>query len=131
MSQMRALVELALAVSEKERASSEVSPMVQKALEKHRAEREEAASNDIVSLLRTIESHKQLKRQTIRQLKHQLRAEVAALDDLDRRWAFAQSSNNFLPVLQFFKLVMPQDLASPDEFAGLTKVPEDFNPPEE
>jgi len=124
---MRALVELALAISEKEKAAGDVSPMVQKALEKHRQEREEAASNDIVTLLRDIESHKLAKRQEIRRLKAELKRTVSSLDDLDRRWAFAQSSNNFLPVLAFFNRVAPRDLANPEDFETLTKVPADFS----
>lgn len=123
---MNALVELALAISEKERASDDVSPMVKKALEKHRVEREEAASNDIVDLLRIIESHKLEKRQAIRKLKSQLKQEIAALGDLDRRWAYAQSSNNFLPVLGFFDRVTRNDLINPDDFDELTSVPKDF-----
>lgn len=123
---MRALVELALAVAEKERSGGDVSPMVQKALEKHRKEREEAASDEIVELLRTIERHKLGERQTVRRLKAQLKQVVNALDDLDRRWAFAQATNNFLPVLAFFGRVNRHDLANPDEWDVLTTVPSDF-----
>lgn len=123
---MRALIDLALAITEKERNASEVSPMVQKALEKHREEREEAASNDIVSLLREIESHKLNERQQIRILKNQLKKVTAGLNDLDRRWAYAQKSNNFLPVLKFFGRVTAHDIANPADFEELTSVPSDF-----
>ena len=123
---MKALVELALAINEKEKASEEVSPMVQKALEKHREEREEAASNDIVKLLRQIEQHKMGERQNIRRLKADLKRTIDRLADLDRRWAFAQKTNNFLPVLAFFGQVNPHDLANPADFDALTKVPDDF-----
>ena len=123
---MRALVELALAINEEERQSDEASSMVQKALEKHRAEREEAASNDIVELLRMIDSHKTEKRQSIRQLKATLKKTIANLGDLDRRWAYAQKTNNFIPVLEFFNKVEAGDLSNPSDFAALSVVPGDF-----
>lgn len=122
---MNALVELALAVTE-ENETTGVSDMVKKALEKHRSEREEAAANDIVALLRTIEQHKQQQRATIRRLKGELSRAKAGLDDLDRRWAFAQKTNNFLPVLAFFNRVQRHQLANPDDFDTLTSVPKDF-----
>lgn len=126
MKDMQALIELAMAINEKERASEDVSPMVAKALEKHRVEREEAASNDIVALLRRIESHKLEKVREIRRKKVELKKTVAGLDDLDRRWAYAQSTNNFLPVLAFFGEVDRNDMVSPEDFDALTRVPSDF-----
>jgi len=123
---MRSLVELALAINEKERVPESANPVVKKALEKHRAEREEAASNDIVSLLRKIEEHKLVNRRSIRQLKARLKEAKAALDDLDRRWEYAQQTSNFLPVLKFFNAVVPHDLANPADFDGLTSVPADW-----
>jgi hypothetical protein len=123
---MNALVELALAISEKEKVSEDVSDVVKTALEKHRQEREEAASNDIVALLRQIETHKLEQRRNIRKLKSELNCTVKALDDLDRRWAYAQATNNFLPVLAFFHSVSPNDLVNSEDFDLLTTVPADF-----
>jgi predicted nucleic acid-binding Zn-ribbon protein len=124
--QMNALVELALTIEDEGRVPENVSPVVQAALEKHRAEKAEEASNDIVALLRQIEKHKLAKRSEIRKLKAQLKTLVAGLTDLDRRWAFAQTTSNFLPVLSFFDMVSRHDLADPSAFERLTQVPTDF-----
>lgn len=122
---MKALIELALAVSEGEQ-TQDVSPLVKQALEQCKAESEAAAATDIVALVRKIEAHKLDERKKIRHAKAQLKRMVAALEDLDRRWAFAQGSNNFLPVLAFFGEVSPNDLLNPDDFDKLTNVPADW-----
>jgi len=128
---MKSLVELALAVTENEKQRENVSPVVKKALAKHREEQEEAASNDIVALLRRIETHKLEVRGDIRRIKAQLKSSVAGLGDLDRRWAYAESTANFLPVLAFFNLVSASDLANPADFQTMTTVPADFEATEE
>lgn len=124
---MQALVELALAATEEERTTG-VSELVRKALTQHREEQQEAASNEIVSLLRRIEKDKQTQRREIRRLKAQLKRTKGNLDDLDRRWAYAQKTNNFLPVLRYFDMVRSYDLANPEDFDSLTSVPSDFEP---
>lgn len=125
---MKALVELAMAISDKEKTSDSVSPMVKKALEKHREEREEAASNDIVSLLRDIEQHKNHSRAQIKRLKAQVSGEVKKLNDLDRRWAYAEETSNFIPALAFFNLVNEADLTVPEDWDKLSQVPADWKP---
>jgi len=123
---MNALVELALAISEDNKTPDTASELVKAALAKHRIEKTEAASNDIVDLLRTMESHKVKVRSDIRKAKAALKKLVAGLNDLDRRWEYAQSTNNFLPVLAFFGKVQAHELADPSDFDRLTAVPEDF-----
>lgn len=125
---MKALVALALAVQEGERSSNTVSPTTKKALEKYRLESEEAASNDIVELMRRIEDTKLATRATIRKLKAQTNAAVKGLNDLDRRWDYAQETDNFLPVLAYFGSIGPSDLSNPEDFAKLTTVPDDWKP---
>lgn len=125
---MQALVELALAVHESERESESVSPIVKAALKKHREEQQEAASNDIVGLLRKMESQKLQTRKSIRRLKAELKTEKAKLDDLDRRWAYAQQTANFLPVLAFFGMIHKHDVSSPEDFDTLIRVPSDWTP---
>ena len=127
---MRALVELALAISDKEKTSESASPVVQKAMEKHRAEREESASDDIVQLLREIEETKIRKRAEIRLLKAKVSKAVSGLKDLDRRWAYAEETSNFLPVLAYFDRANSNDLSNPDEWDKLSQVPADFTPTE-
>jgi hypothetical protein len=126
---MRALVELALAVSEEENVSSDVSELVKSALEEHRKNQADVAKNDIVELLRKMESFKGEKRHSIRNLKAQLKEVVNTLNALDRAWEFAQSTNNFLPVLRVFDQVHPHDLANPADFEVLTTVPKEFESP--
>jgi len=131
MSGMRALIDLALAVEEGEKVREGVSETVKKALEKHRMEREEAASNDIVALLRRIEAHKLGSRAQIRRLKAELKKITSGLNDLDRCWEYAQSTNNFIPVLAFFGEVSASDLADPSSFESLSAVPADWGKGEE
>jgi len=125
---MQALVELALAINEKEENTDKVSDLVADALEKHRKERQEAASNDIVALLRRIDSHKREERRVIRELKSKLNTTVEGLKVLDRQWDYAQETNNFMPVLKFFGEVRPSDLENSSEFEKLTTVPDDWEP---
>jgi len=122
---MKALVELALAINEEERSSEGVSEVVAKALKKHKEASEEAATTDIVDLLRKIEEHKQTRRIEIRAAKAKLKTLTSELKDLDRRWAFAQKKNNFLPVLKFFNLLTP-GVIPVGEVEALTTVPSDF-----
>ncbi|MHA2279972.1 MAG: hypothetical protein ACXAC5_03725 [Promethearchaeota archaeon] len=122
---MKALIELAMAVSEGEQAR-DVSDLVKQAMEQFRAESEAAASTDIVELVRTIEAHKVAERKSIKKLKVDLKRMVAKLEDLDRRWAYAQSTNNFLPVLVFFGKAHASDLINPDDFDKLSTVPADW-----
>jgi hypothetical protein len=56
---------------------------------------------------------------------------VSGLNDLDRRWAYAQETSNFLPVLAYFERVSPNDLSDPSDFARLTTVPADWKAKEE
>lgn len=123
---MNALVDLALAISEKEKTPETASALVKSALEQHRVEKEAAASQDIVALLRQIEQHKLKARGDIRKAKVALKKLVAGLDDLDRRWEYAQATNNFLPVLAYFGKVTTHDLADPSDFERLTNVPGDW-----
>jgi hypothetical protein len=120
---MRTLVDLAIAVSEGEKAEN-VSPLVKSAMEQYRAEREAQAATEIVELVRTIEGRKVETRKEIRQLKEKMRKLTSALDDLDRRWEFAQATNNFIPVLAFFQMASAHDLPNPDDFARLSMVPD-------
>ena len=122
---MRALIDLATSVLEGEKAQ-DVSDLVKSAMRQIRAENEAKAASDIVSLVRKIEEHKVTKRTEIRQLKAKLNQIVAALNDLDRRWEYAQGSNNFLPVLRFFDMVVPSDLVDPSSFDDVTTVPTSF-----
>lgn len=122
---MKALVDLAVAVEERETTTG-VSEMVQRALEAHKATRQEAAFQDIAELVEKIETHKLTQRAEIRRLKAGLKKITNGLDTLDRCWAFAQKSNNFMPVLAFFNLVSPDDLANPEDFNKMTSVPPDF-----
>lgn len=121
-----ALVDLALAVSEQERSIEDVSPVVKKALEKHKAEQEEAASNSIVELLRTIENYKVTTRRDIRRLKSQLKKMTSCLNQLDHCWDYAQKTSNFLPVLAFLGKLNKHDLPNPEDYDKLTQVPENF-----
>jgi hypothetical protein len=122
---MKALVELAEAISEGEKAQ-DVSELVQSALEQYKAETKSAASTDIVSLVRKIEQHKVEKKKEIRRLKRSLNDVIGGLKELDRRWAYAQKSNNFMPVLEHFGLVDRNQLVNPSDFDELVRVPSDF-----
>lgn len=122
---MKALIDLAVAVAEKEE-NSNMSPVVQKAMEKHRQEREEAASNDIVELLRMMEGFKAQARKDIKRARVEMNRLKGRLDEVDRRWAYAESTANFLPVLQFFNKVVACDLTNPEDFDQLTSVPRDW-----
>ena len=125
---MKSLVDLAFSVQEQVKSMDSVSPMVQKALDAHRSEREEAASKDIVEVLRAMDRSKSQSVKTIRRLKAELKRTKAALDELDRAWAYAQETANFLPVLAALGQIGAYDLPEPDRFAELTTVPSDFVP---
>lgn len=125
---MEALIELAVAVAEKDKAGKDIKPVVKKALEKKREEQEEASSNDIVFLLRQMEGFKRSYRKEIKQLKAKINKMVKEMNDLDRRWSYGEKTANFLPVLRFFNLISPDALGDPDEFDSLTSVPDDFDP---
>jgi len=122
---MKALIELATSVLEGEKAQ-DVSDLVKSALEQIQAENQAKAASDIVDLVRKIETHKVEQRTEIRKLKAQLNKVVAGLDDLDRRWAYAQKTNNFLPVLRVFGLVQPHDLLDHSTYDAVTNVPDSF-----
>jgi len=122
---MKALVDLAMAVQDGER-TQDVSPLVKQALEQFKTEREAEASTEIVELVRKIEQYKITHRDAIRKLKVQIKALVSDLETLDLRWAYAQQSNNFLPVLAFFEMVHRTDLLNPADFDKLTAVPSEF-----
>lgn len=122
---MKALIELATSVLEGEKAQ-DVSDLVKSALEQIQAENQAKAASDIVALVRRIEAHKLEQRTEIRRLKAQLNKIVAGLDDLDRCWAYAQKTNNFLPVLKLFGLVQPRDLLDASTFDAVTSVPDSF-----
>ena len=102
--------------------------MVKQALEAHRASKKAAAFQDIADLVDRIEGHKVAERAKIRKIKVELRKVTSALDELDRRWAYAQETNNFVPVLAFFNMVSANDLANPDDFAKLSSVLADWQP---
>lgn len=123
---MKALVELAQAISEGSEQIQDVSELVQAAMEQCKEEALDAAKSDIVTLVRKISAHKVTAVAEIRKLKVAMKKLTSALDDLDRRWAYSQATNNFLPVLAFFNEVNPSDLANPDDFNKLTSVPSDF-----
>lgn len=122
---MKALVELAQAVAEGEK-SQDVSELVQSAMDQYREETKSAASADIVALVRKIETHRQEQRLEIRRAKAKLKQIIAGLEDMDRRWAYAQSTNNFMPVLELFSLVNRDDLVNPADFDTLARVPADW-----
>jgi hypothetical protein len=125
---MKSLVDLAFSVQEQARSMDSVSPMVQKALDAHRKEQEEAASKDIVETLRSLERRKAEDVRKVRRLKAELKRAKTGLDDLDRAWAYAQETANFLPLLAALGQIGPYDLPEPDRFHELTQVPSDFTP---
>lgn len=125
---MKALVNLALAVAEKQKAASSLSPIVKLALKKHKEKTEEDSSDAIVELLRLIEDSRVNGVAELRRLKIQQKAIKAGLDDLDRRWAFGEATANFVPVLAFFNKVKPSDFANKSDFEELSSVPSDWRP---
>lgn len=126
---MQALIDLSLSANDEQKQDSNVSEVVRRALTKHREEQAEAASTEIVALLRRMEAHKVTARKEIRQLRNRAKHEVARLAELDRAWAYAEQTNNFLPVLVYFGIpVSRHDFSDPAEYERMTQVPEDFNP---
>lgn len=120
------LLDLALSAEEDGRAVK--SEVVRAALEQHRKEQAEKASSDIVALLKDMDKHKLESRAKIRKLKANLATVVNSLKVMDRAWAYAEETSNFLPVLACFGRVAPHDLPNPDDFQRLTTVPADWQP---
>lgn len=124
---MRALIDLALAVSDGEKVANNVSDVVRQALEQMKVERESAAAQDIVSVLKTMEVERTKSRKEIRRLKMEAKRLVDRLNQMDRAWAFAQETNNFVPVLRHLGLAQESDF-EPEDFAKLSEIPADWTP---
>ena len=123
---MKSLVELAFAVQEKGVSAGDVSELVAKSMKQHQAKKEEEACDDIVALLSKIDRRKLNDRTEVRRLRAQANSIVKRMGELDRAWAYAQSSNNFLPVLALFGEVTSHDMPDPQQFSEMTTVPADF-----
>jgi len=122
------LVELALASVETNGSVS--SDLVQSALEEYRKEQKQASGKEIIGLLKSIDEFKLKTRAELRKVRATENKLKSALDTMDRAWAYAEVTNNFLPVLALFGQVAKHDVPNPDDFEKLTSVPAEWKPVE-
>lgn len=80
-------------------AGSRMADIYRAAVEKIRKEKEEAAASELVEVLKAVESYKAMARSNIKHHKEQLKAMKRGLDAVDRAMAYADETNNFLPLL--------------------------------
>jgi len=118
------LVELALASVETNGSVS--SELVQEALEEYRKEQKAASGKEIIALLKEMDTFKLRTRGELRKVRAQEHKLKASLDAVDRAWAYAEETNNFLPVLALFGKVQRHDMPNPDDFDKLTTVPAEW-----
>ena len=104
-----------------------MADVVQKALAKHKEEKEQAAGTEILEALRMVESTKNDRRRNIKRLRTQMKEQTDALDALDRAAAYGQETSNFLPLLHQLHVVDQYSSGmETKEFAEAVKVPESF-----
>ncbi len=121
------LVELALASIET--GESVTSDLVRSALKQHREEQQLASGKEIIELLKEIDTFKRSTVGELRKVRAQETTLKKSLNAVDLAWAYAEETNNFLPVLALFNKILSCDVPNPEDFEKLTTVPADWSAP--
>lgn len=109
--------------------NTKLASAVEKALSKHREEKEAAAAEEILEALRMVEEQKQNSRREIKRLRSSMKTLTEKLDELDRSMAYGQATSNFLPLLRTLGAVGIHSTGlDAKEFERLSNVPDGWKP---
>ena len=106
------------------------SDLVKQAIRAHQQNQEAAACEEIIKILRVFEEKKTFLKKSIREdkrsiqdIKASIKNKVERLNEVDRAWAWAQKSNNFIPLM----LCLGHQVKIPSEdLEKLREIPADF-----
>lgn len=87
----------------------------------------QAAAEEVLTILNRVEERRGNHREQIRQFKVMIEGQVAQLNDLDRAMAYAEETENFLPLISIVegqRLLLYRQVGS----KAITKVPDDWVP---
>lgn len=108
---------------------SDFTTALRAAVKTERADRLMQLGEILLNLSRRTSKSKHYYRQSIRSARKQERVFKNKLDQLDRAWAYARATENFVPVAYLLGFGASDLSLNYDDFQRLVRIPDDWQPP--